>query len=346
MDDLITLASFAMLTSEWQQCLLLFLRQLYERSRSTASVKSYLAILTQFLTRYPAPERVLRQQVELFIGNSFVGSGTVSSNTRNTRLTVLSAFYKYASTFLLPDSTGTLTPLLRGPLPTAGIRRGKAVRNARALSAKELERLFSVIPTDTVQGLRDRAIYLLYFWTARRAQEVVRLRYGDLYQGTIIDEQGHQRPGWLYHFTRKGHSQEIDTAELPAPAKQAIDRYLVASGRAETITADEPLFLAIGPSQGGGQPRHGTPLTSRTMGHNLKVYAKAAGLDVSQAHLHILRHTSAQLHYVAHPDIREVQHLLRHENVATTDTYLKSLMGTADNTAQLLEKKFGYLSQF
>jgi integrase/recombinase XerD len=345
-DDLVTLPGIRVLAPAWQQCLLLFLRQVYERSRSQGTIKTYLSIFTHFFAVYTAPERVTRQQVELFIGTSFSGRGQVSTNTRNSRLTALSAFYKYAGTFMLPDSTGILTPLLRTPPPTAGIRRGKAVRNARALTAKELDRLFAAIPTNTVQGLRDRAIYLLYFWTARRRMEIARLRWGDIFEGTILDEHGNQREGWLYHFTGKGHSQEIDTAELPAPAKAAIDRYLVASGRMETITADEPLFLPIGPRLGGGRPRRQTALSADVIADNLKVYARAAGLDPARVHLHALRHSSAQMHYLANPDIRATQHLLRHASSSTTDLYLESLRGTADPALPVLEKRFGHLSKF
>src|SRR5258706_6297591 len=106
MDDLMTLSSFALLAPAWQQCILLFLRQLYERSRSTGSVKTYLRVLVHFFASGLSPERYTRSAVELFISTSYTGTGMVSSNTRNSRLTVLSAFYTYAESYVIMDANG------------------------------------------------------------------------------------------------------------------------------------------------------------------------------------------------------------------------------------------------
>jgi len=211
-------------------------------------------------------------------------------------------------------------------------------------------RFFSMIPTDTVKGLRDRAIFLLYFWTARRREEIARLRWGDIEQATIVDEFGGHKQGWRYRFYGKGKSGQQDMAELPLPAKIAIDRYLRAARRMHTMTSDAPLFVAIGPEQGGGKrgvtlpiDDH-TPLTSRAIAHALKHYASLAGIDAERLSIHSWRHTSAQRRYEAGEDVRSLQRLLRHSNIATTDIYVRGLMGTADPGASLLEERFAHLS--
>ena len=340
MEKLVAL-SFPALSQDWQQCIASFLSNVYYgRSRSANTLKKYVQVLSHFFASGTPPEKMRRADVEAFIVTRFSGKGTVSAATRNNRLTVLSSFYSYASTFVLPDDT----PLMAKPRPTVGILRGKVARTARGLSFDEMTRLFAVMPKNTVQGLRDRAIYLLYFWTARRREEIARLCWGDIYQGTILDEQGNRREGWLYHFIGKGAAGEIDTAELPLPAKQAIDTYLKASGRSVNIAADEPLFLAVGPPRGGGQPQLGTPLRSSTMARNLKRYAKKAGLDASQVHLHTLRHTAAQARYLALPDLLAVSRTLRHASPDTTRIYLEGMLGTSDSTALLLVGKFGRFS--
>jgi hypothetical protein len=81
----------------------------------------------------------------------------------------------------------------------------------------------------TVKGLRDRAIFLLYFWTARRREEIARLHWGDIEQATIVDEFGGRKQGWRYRFYGKVKGGQQDMAELPMPAKIAIDRYLRAA---------------------------------------------------------------------------------------------------------------------
>ena len=106
----------------------------------------------------------------------------------NQRLAILSSFYAFASTFTITGPDGRPQVLLQRPSPTLGLRHKRPERTYRAFSEDELDRFFSVIPTDTVKGLRDRAIFLLYFWTARRREEIARLRWGDIEQATIVDE--------------------------------------------------------------------------------------------------------------------------------------------------------------
>jgi len=140
-------------------------------------------------------------------------------------------------------------------------------------------------------------------------------------------------------------------AELPVPAKQAIDLYLVAARRIKSMRSGDPLFVAIGAVQGGGKPGvtlppdDHPPLTSRAIAYALKQYARQAGIDAQRLSIHSWRHTSAQQRYQAGEDVRSLQRLLRHSNIATTDIYIRGLMGTADPGASLLEGRFAHLSE-
>jgi site-specific recombinase XerD len=344
----------------WERCMAQFLRQLYDRSRSTKTIDAYRSTLLSFFTSSAQegppkhPEDYTREDVEYFLHRPSVSKRNAgampSTATINQRLSILSSFYRFAATFTIPGPDGKPQPLLRVSSPTLGIRHGKPDRTYRAFSDEELDRFFAVIPTDTVKGLRDRAIFLLYFWTARRREEIARLRWGDIEQGLIIERGGKSRQGWRYRFHGKGKGGQEDIAELPAPAKVAIDRYLTAARRMQNIQTDDPLFIAIGPEQGGGKrgvtlpPDDHTPLTSRAIAHALKTYARQAGVDAERLSIHSWRHTAAQQRYAAGEDVRSLQRLLRHSNIATTDIYLRDLMGTADPGAKLLEDRFGHLS--
>jgi integrase len=116
------------------------------------------------------------------------------------------------------------------------------------------------------------------------------------------------------------------------------------------MQANDPLFIAIGPSQGGGKrgvtlPKDThTPLTSHAIAYALKTYARLATIDASKLSIHSWRHTAAHQRYAAGEDVRSLQHLLRHGSLATTDIYLHSLMGTADPGADLLKERFSHLS--
>lgn len=344
----------------WERCLAHFLRQLYERSRSEQTVRDYRRTLITFFSTSAQggppkhPEHYTRDDVEDFLHRLSTSSrnrGSLPSiATINQRLAILSSFYRFAATFTIPDSDGRPRPLLQTSSPTLGLHHKQPDRTYRAFSDEELDRFFSIIPTDTVKGLRDRAIFLLYFWTARRREEIARLRWGDIEQATIVDEHGRRRQGWRYRFYGKGKRGQEDRAELPTPAKVAIDRYLVASRRMQTLHPEDPLFIAIGPEQGGGKPGitlppdDHTPLTSRAIAHALKTYAQRAGIDASRLSIHSWRHTAAQQRYAAGEDVRSLQRLLRHSNIATTDIYVRGLMGTADPGASLLENRFAHLS--
>ncbi len=347
-------------TLPWERCLTHFLRQLYERSRSEKTVLDYRRTLLSFFTSSAYggppkhPERYTREDVEDFLHRPSTSNRNFgappSIATVNQRLAILSSFYKFAATFTVPGPDGHPHPLLQTPSPTLGLRHNRPDRTYRAFSDEELDRFFDVIPTNTVKGLRDRAIFLLYFWTARRREEIARMRWGDIEQTTFADDRGARRKGWRYRFYGKGRRGQEDWAELPGPAKQAIDRYLTAARRINSMCPGDPLFVAIGPEQGGGKPgvtlppNDHTPLTSRAIAHALKQYARQSGIDVQKLSIHSWRHTAAQQRYQAGEDIRSLQRLLRHSNIATTDIYIRGLTGTADPGASLLENRFAHLS--
>ncbi len=347
--------------SPWERCMAQFLRQLYDRSRSEKSVRDYRHTLLAFFSSSAQsgppkhPEHYTREDVEDFLhrpSTSTRNAGAAPSiATMNQRLSILSSFYTFAATFTLPGPDGRPKTLLQSPSPTLGIRHRRPDRVYRAFDESELDRFFDLIPTDTVIGLRDRAIFLLYFWTARRREEIARLKWGDIEQATIIDERsGGRRQGWRYRFYGKGKRGQEDMAELPMPAKLAIDRYLVAARRMQTIRHSDPLFVAIGPEQGGGKrgvtlpADDHTPLTSHAIAYALKKYAQLAGIDAQRLSIHSWRHTAAQQRYEAGEDVRSLQRLLRHSNIATTDIYIRGLVGTADAGASLLEGRFAHLS--
>ncbi len=107
----------------------------------------------------------------------------------------------------------------------------------------------------------------------------------------------------------------------------------------------------MGPEQRGGKPGvtlpldDHTPLTSHAIAHALKTYAQLADIDARRLSIHSWRHTAALQRYAAGEDVRSLQRLLRHSNIATTDIYVRGLVGTADPGARLLEDRFAHFSK-
>jgi integrase len=319
----------------WEQCLADFLRTLAMRSQDTSA--SYDGTLRRFFAQH-TPDKVTRRDVEAFAYAPHA-RGAPSIATINVRLSAISSFYRYASAYV-PE--GAQEPLWKLANPATGIRHGTPERTFQTLSYEEFERFFEVIPRDTVMGLRDRAIFLMYFWSARRRSEIARLTWGDIERAVIIEANGTRRMGWIYTFRSKGHGREDDVAELPAPAMEAISRYLVAEGRQAAIKPEDPLFLAIGRLPSGNvRPGEVRQLSARGIVNRLKVYAARAGLDFS---LHVFRHTAARQRYEAGEGVVEIQRLLRHTSLDHTYRYLETMAGTSDSGAKLLEAKYGHFS--
>jgi len=149
-----------------------------------------------------------------------------------------------------------------------------------------------------------------------------------------------RRLGWTYQWYGKGKAREADTAELPPPAAEALFGYLRDTGRLADMQPDHALFT-IDPARPDYDPRK--LLDTNTPYQALKRYAKRAGLDPARVGIHSLRHTGARERYSAGSDIREIQHLLRHRSLATTDTYLRLLATEADTGYQRIEQKFAGL---
>lgn len=332
--------------SDWGRCYTAFLRQVYEHSGAESTRTHYRSDLAAFFTTPPArlPDAYTRADVEAFIHSPCRARGRTGPpgpGTMNNRLSCLTSFYAYAATYTITGADGQPVPLLTRMAPTVGFKHVQRAKSYRTLSLADFEQFFAAIPIDTERGLRDRALFLMYFWTARRRIEIVSLRWRDIEATTLIDDNAARRPGWLYHFRGKGHGRQDDVAELPQPAKDVLDLYLTASGRLDSMQPDSPLFTteASYHGQGGHDPMR--PLHPTTAWNAIKRYARAAGIDPKRITTHSFRHMAAQERYKAGEDIRSLQQLLRHTSLATTDAYLRGLIATADNGAKLLEEKFG-----
>jgi integrase/recombinase XerD len=114
----------------------------------------------------------------------------------------------------------------------------------------------------------------------------------------------------------KGGKERV--VPLSAPARQALSEYLecrrrfLPQGRPAAVRAGRWLF----PSR--GEEGH---LTRQRCGQLLKELAVAAGLDPVRLSPHVLRHAFAS-HLLDHgADLRSVQQMLGHADIATTQIY-------------------------
>ncbi|MBI5160203.1 MAG: site-specific tyrosine recombinase XerD [Micrococcales bacterium] len=182
-------------------------------------------------------------------------------------------------------------------------------RLPKAMTIDQVQRLLDAADGDEPLRLRDRALLELLYATGARVSEAVALGVDDL-----VGEAG---TADAVRLLGKGGKQRI--VPVGSYARAAIDGYLVrarpllsARGRATPA-----LFLG---ARGGRLSRQGAWLVIRAAAARAKL-----GFEPSP---HSLRHSFATHLLQGGADVRVVQELLGHANVATTQIYT---MVTADS---------------
>ena len=186
--------------------------------------------------------------------------------------------------------------LRRGELsvnPAQALRAPKAARKLpQVLDADEMTRLVEV-PTDSHIGLRDRAMLELFYSSGLRLSELCSLRWRelDLSEG-------------LVRVTGKGDKTRL--VPVGSHARHALQAWRD-QGSGES---GQPVF----PGRGGG------PITPRAVQLRLRQVAQQQGIW-KRVHPHLLRHSFASHVLESSGDLRGVQELLGHADIATTQIY-------------------------
>jgi integrase/recombinase XerD len=168
----------------------------------------------------------------------------------------------------------------------------------RTLSPGEAERLIEAAAGTTPRSLRDRALVELLYGAGLRVSEAVGL------ERSAVDLE--QR---LVRCIGKGSKERV--VPVGREAVEALRRYL-ARGRPHLDRRHRPeLFLN---AKGGPLTRAGAFLILRRL-------AAVAGLEPERVHPHLLRHSFATHLLEGGADLRSVQEMLGHADLATTELY-------------------------
>lgn len=180
-----------------------------------------------------------------------------------------------------------------GVSPAAGIRAPKAPRKLpQVLDVDEAVQLVE-LPTDVPLGVRDRAILELFYSSGLRLSELCALRWRDL---DLADG--------LVTVLGKGSKQR--SVPVGSHACKALDHWRCESNP----HPDAPVF----PGRGGAT------ITPRAVQIRLQKLAHRQGL-FKRVHPHVLRHSFASHVLESSGDLRGVQELLGHADIATTQIY-------------------------
>ncbi|MGQ0531855.1 MAG: tyrosine recombinase, partial [Caulobacteraceae bacterium] len=216
----------------------------------------------------------------------------LSPATARRRISALRQFYR----FLLQDN-------VRGDDPTSRLDAPKRTRQLpKTLSTEEVAGLI-----DAAENARDRAVIELLYGAGLRVSELVSLPL-----------RAAPRPG-QDHMIIEGKGGKERLVALGGPALAALAAYL--ETRAASLPKAEPkrekaqrwLFPSSSAVDG--------KLTRRRVAQILEAAAVKAGIDPTRVSPHVLRHAFATHLVEGGADLRTVQTLLGHADIATTQIY-------------------------
>jgi site-specific recombinase XerD len=172
------------------------------------------------------------------------------------------------------------------------------------LDRDQVERLLTAPDTSTVSGLRDRTILEVLFCTGLRVSELAKLDIDK------IDLKQRE-------FGIIGKGRRARVVFLTERASAWLGKYL-----AVRTDPYRPLWIRIpkngewDPAMGGARAR----LSVRGIQRIVEKYRRVAGLSI-RVSPHVLRHSFATTLLQQGADLRSVQEMLGHKNVATTQIY-------------------------
>jgi integrase len=192
------------------------------------------------------------------------------------------------------------------PEAAAGIIRVKGVKSTGVrvgnwLSLRQAQDLLSAPDIVTLKGLRDRAVLAVLLGCGLRRSEVAALTFAHI----------QLRDGRWCIVDLVGKHGRVRTAPLPAWVKVAIDGWTSATG-----LADGHVFRPVSRADRVGGERLG----EKVVWQMLRQYAAAVGLAGIAPH--DCRRTCAKLCRAAGGELEQIQLLLGHASVQTTERYL------------------------
>ena len=166
----------------------------------------------------------------------------------------------------------------------------------------EVVRLLEEIDTHEESGLRDRAIMELLFSSGLRVSELVNLNRDHI--NTKRRE-----------FTVRGKGQKDRPVYISESAADWVEQYLAA--RQDTLA---PLFISYSKNVEANTSGDYRRLTARSIQRMVSKYARLAGIT-KHVSPHTMRHSFATDLLMNGADLRSVQSMLGHSNIATTQIY-------------------------
>jgi site-specific recombinase XerD len=285
-----------------------------EKGRAVKTVENYDHYLTRFITfgKIVDADGITEEKVREF--RLYLNRDNLKKKTQNYYLIALRAFLK----FLRKRRIKSLEPEQIELAKTSS-------RDLDLITGDELKRLLVAPAGESLMALRDKAILELLFSTGLRVSELC-----------ALDRDVDYKSG---EFSVRGKGEKVRVVFVSHEAKDVLEKY-----EKKRVDTDNALFIrdlesptapkqllkkqtdSVTESKGqtGKKNKSVTNqdlrLTPRSIQRIVKLYATKAGITKSMSP-HKLRHSFATDLLRNGADLRSVQALLGHANIATTQIY-------------------------
>lgn len=262
---------------------------------SLQSRRSYGRAIEEFILWYCSEPRLALNRAVVLRYRLRLESMRLAASTINVRSAAVRRLATEAT------DSGMLSPDL-----IAGIRRVRGVKQlgrrlGNWLTPKEGQCLLGGVTTDTLRGKRDAAMLGLLLGCGLRRSELVELD---------VDRIQQREQHWVI-LDLIGKGGRVRTVPMPGWVKDAVDEWICSA----EITEGR-LFRAI--RKNGVMWGHG--LTQNVVWYVVKQCAQRAGIQKLSPH--DLRRSCARLCHEAGGELEQIQFLLGHASVLTTERYI------------------------
>ena len=262
---------------------------------SRSSQRSYDHAIREFIDWYCSEPRLAFNKTVVTRYRIRLEQEQYASSTINLRLAAIRRLAYEAA------DCGLLSPDL-----AAGIRRVKGVKKhgmriGNWLTAEQGKRLLAAFDGGNLRGKRDYAMVAILLGCGLRRAEAASLLVEDLQQ---------REEHWVV-ADLVGKGGHVRTVPVPNWVKVAVDDWLTAAG-----ASTGPIFRAINKAQRIGK----TGFSPKVIWGVVKEGSSKCGID--NVAPHDLRRTCARLCHEAGGELEQIQFLLGHVSVQTTERYL------------------------
>ena len=266
-----------------------------EKNLSANSVEAYVRDITVFANFILRKYDVLPTEVDEDMISQYLVHLNTIQHKRTSQARELSGVKSFYNYLLMTDKIEQS--------PAEFITAPKSRRELPdVLTVEEVERIIGVVDTTTVKGRRDRAMLEMLYSCGLRVTELISLKMGDLFLG-----EGYIR------VMGKGSKQRL--VPIGSVAMEWLMQYL--EDRREMLKdkggkggSEQTLFLS----------NRRTKLTRVMIFTIIRKAASDAGIT-KRVSPHTFRHSFATHLFAGGASIRQVQDMLGHESITTTEIY-------------------------